>query len=165
MRQLPGDTIAIRFSEMKDVRELIMLDNEIWDETTTPGPLAWRSREDYLLHSPPGSQLVAISRDEVCGYVGFACPSGMESNRHVYEMHIAVHPDWQRQGVGYRPTDALAALARSRGIRKLRARVLSSNEGALSFYSRTGFREEGRLKEEYRLQDRYIDEVFMAKVL
>lgn len=68
--------LLIRPSEIRDARELIVLDNMIWTENTTPGPLMWRSREDYLLHAPPGSQLVALQEGELCGYVGFGCPSG-----------------------------------------------------------------------------------------
>lgn len=165
MQQLNRDTFIIRPSEIKDVRELIILDNMIWTEDTTPGPLSWRSREDYLLHAPPGSQLVALQDGELCGYVGFGCPSGMESNRHVCEVNIAVHPRFQRQGVGGRLMEAIKSHAAQYAIRKLRLRVLSSNGPALSFYRKCGFQEEGRLREEFYLGGRYVDEVFMSCML
>ncbi|WP_025699850.1 GNAT family N-acetyltransferase, partial [Paenibacillus forsythiae] len=100
MLHIGRETLTIRLSEFRDVRELIMLDHLIWTEDTAPAALSWRSSEDYLLHAPPGSQLVAVTGDKLCGYVGFGCPTGMKSNRHVYEIHIAVHPDWQRLGIG-----------------------------------------------------------------
>lgn len=154
--------LLIRPSEIRDARELIVLDNMIWTENTTPGPLMWRSREDYLLHAPPGSQLVALQDGELCGYVGFGCPSGMESNRHVCEVNIAVHPRFQRLGVGTRLIAEIKRHAARHGIRKLRLRVLSCNTPALQFYRKCGFEEEGRLREEFYLSGRYVDEVFMS---
>lgn len=165
MQQINEGSLTIRLSEIRDVRELILLDNMIWTEDTTPGPLMWRSREDYLLHAPPGSQLVALQHGELCGYVGFGCPSGMESNRHVCEVNIAVDPQFQRQGIGSRLIEAIKQHAVDNGIRKLRLRVLSSNEPALAFYRKCGFQEEGRLKEEFYLGGHYVDEVFMSCML
>lgn len=159
------DRFIIRFSEIKDVRELIHLDHMIWTEDTSPGPLIWRSQEDYLLNAPPGSQLVALKDDKLCGYVGFGCPSRMESNRHVCEVNIAVHPDYQRLGIGRQLIEAIKEHAADNAIRKLRLRVLSCNESALSFYRKCGFVEEGRLREEFYLGGRYVDEIFMCCML
>ncbi|CQR58720.1 GNAT family N-acetyltransferase [Paenibacillus riograndensis] len=165
MPQLNWDALTIRPSEIRDVRELIVLDNMIWTEDTSPGPLMWRSREDYLMHAPPGSQLVALKDGELCGYVGFGCPSGMESNRHVCEVNIAVHPKFQRMGIGGQLIEAIKSHAAENRIRKLRLRVLSCNEPALAFYRKCGFVEEGRLREEFFLGGRYVDEVFMSCML
>ena len=162
MRPVKGDQFVIRPSEIRDARELIILDNMIWTEDTTPGHLSWCSREDYLLHAPPGSQLVAVEEGELCGYVGFGHPTGMESNRHVLEINIAVHPRFQRSGVGFALMETLKGMAEGKGIRKLRLRVLSCNEAALSFYRKCGFQEEGRLREEFYLGGRYVDEIFMS---
>jgi ribosomal protein S18 acetylase RimI-like enzyme len=165
MREKNRDRLTIRPSEIKDVRELIHLDHIIWTENTSPGPLMWRSQEDYLLNAPPGSQLVALQEDKLCGYVGFGCPSRMESNRHVCEVNIAVHPSYQRLGIGSQLMVAIKEHAANHAIRKLRLRVLSCNEPALSFYRNCGFVEEGRLREEFYLGGRYVDEIFMGCML
>lgn len=165
MRPIHRGTLTIRLSEIRDARELIVLDNMIWTEETTPGPLMWRSREDFLLHAPPGSQLVAVQDGVLCGYVGFGNPDGMESHRHVCEINIAVHPDYQRQGIGRALIAAIKQHAAQYGIRKLRLRALSCNAPALAFYRKCGFREEGRLREEFYLGGRYVDEVYMSCML
>lgn len=165
MNPFNRDRLTIRPSEIKDVRELIALDHMIWTEDTSPGPLMWRSQEDYLLNAPPGSQLVALQEDKLCGYVGFGCPSRMESNRHVCEVNIAIHPDYQRLGIGSQLIEAIKEHAANHAIRKLRLRVLSCNRSALSFYRKCGFLEEGRLREEFYLGGRYVDEIFMSCML
>lgn len=86
----------------------------------------------------------------------------MESNRHVCEVNIAVHPRFQRLGVGSRLIAEIKRHAVRHGIRKLRLRVLSCNTPALHFYRKCGFEEEGRLREEFYLSGRYVDEVFMS---
>jgi len=58
--------------------------------------------------------------------------------------------------------ETLKEMAAGKGIRKLRLRVLSCNLAALSFYTKCGFQEEGRLREEFYLGGRYVDEVFMS---
>lgn len=165
MRQEKELALTIRTSEMKDVRELIELDRIVWTEDTAPAPLVWQSCEDYLLHAPPGSQLVAADEERLYGYIGFRCPSGLESNQHVYEVHIAIHPEFRHLGIGMKLMEAVKELAARRGIRKLRVRVLSSNQRALAFYRKCGYREEGRLKEEFFLAGRYVDDVFMGLML
>lgn len=165
MKPMNKDMLIIRPSEIKDVRELIALDHMIWTENTSPGPLMWRSQEDYLLNAPPGSQLVAIREDKLCGYVGFGCPSRMESNSHVCEVNIAVHPSYQRLGIGSQLIEAIKEHASNHAIRKLRLRVLSCNRPARSFYRKCGFLEEGRLREEFYLGGRYVDEIFMSCML
>ena len=165
MKQINKARLTIRPSEIKDVRELIDLDHLIWTEDTSPGPMLWRSQEDFLLNAPPGSQLVALQDDKLCGYVGFGCPSRMESNRHVCEVNIAVHPNYQRLGIGRQLMEAIKEHAAAHAIRKLRLRVLSCNESAISFYRECGFVEEGRLREEFYLGGRYVDEIFMSCML
>lgn len=156
------EPLLIRPSEFRDVRELITLDHLIWNEDTAPAAFSWRSSEEYLLHAPPGSQLVALKGGSLRGYLGFGCPTGHRCNRHVYEIYIAVHPDWQRQGVGSSLIEAMKKLAAEAGVRKLRLRALSCNVQALAFYGKCGFIEEGRLREEFYLAERYVDEVFMS---
>ncbi|MGG3280781.1 N-acetyltransferase family protein [Paenibacillus solani] len=156
------ETLTIRFSEMKDAAALMALDELVWDRNTAPAPLEWTSRDHYLLQCPPGTQLVALHEGELCGYVGFRLPTRLHSNRHVLELNIAVHPDYQRQGIGLRLMAAAKDTARSKGILKLRLRVLSSNPGALSFYRYCGFTEEGRLIQEFYVDGRYVDDILMC---
>lgn len=52
MKQINKARLTIRPSEIKDVRELIDLDHLIWTEDTSPGPMLWRSQEDFLLNAP-----------------------------------------------------------------------------------------------------------------
>ena len=106
--------------------------------------------------------MIAVQQERVCGYVGFHPPTGMPVNRHVYEIHIAVHPEFRRSGVATALMKAMKAYAKEQAIRKLRLRVLSSNPGAVAFYEQCGFITEGRLVSEFRIGGRDVDDILMA---
>ncbi|MCM3786099.1 GNAT family N-acetyltransferase [Neobacillus mesonae] len=159
------DAIQVRLSQLRDARQLMDLDALVWDEHNAPGPVQWESREQYLHTSPPGSQILAVMDKYVVGYVGFQTPTGLISNEHVLEIHIAVHPDYQKQGIGSRLIEAVKELASKQNIKKLRLRVLSHNKAAISFYEKCGFVEEGRLMSEFYIGGAYIDDILMRYLL
>ncbi|BFH65648.1 GNAT family N-acetyltransferase [Paenibacillus azoreducens] len=163
--KLQQQTLIIRLSQMKDAQTLMDIDALVWTERTAPEPVCWPSREDFLQHCPPASQLVAEVDGIVCGYVGFRYPTGIAGNDHVYEIHIAVHPAYQRRGIGTRLLSEAKIWAMRQGKLKLRLRVLSTNTGALQFYRTCGFVEEGRLLREFWIEDRYVDAIWMAYFL
>lgn len=47
---LTQDTYHIRLSEMKDADQLMELDALVWTDQTSPAPMQWRSRQQYLQH-------------------------------------------------------------------------------------------------------------------
>ncbi len=128
----------------------------------TPSVFYCSSRRQYLQACPPGSQLLAVHGDQVCGYVGFGYPQSFTVSQHVYDIHIAVHPDYRRQGIARRLLDALCEHARTRHIRKLTLRVLSTNTEAVHFYDKYGFVENGRLQEQFYIHGRYVDDILMT---
>lgn len=157
-----SESLWIRLSQMGDAGALMEIDSLTWDEHSTPAErLVWSSREQYLQKCPPGSQLVAGIGEEICGCLGFDHPTPLESNRHVYELNIAIHPAYQRLGVGRKLMEAVKQLAAERGVRKLSLRVLASNPGAVAFYRSCGFVEQGRLVEEFYLGGQYVDDILM----
>lgn len=151
----------LRLSQLKDATQLMALDELVWNHSTTPAPVEWISREHYLHKCPPGSQLVAVQDQVICGYIGFNVPTMLDSNVHVYEINIAVHPHYQRQGIGRKLMDAMRELAAEYGKRKLSLRVLASNPKAIAFYKGCGFAEQGRLIDEFCVDGQYVDDILM----
>lgn len=153
--------IWIRPSTLKDAVSMMEIDAMVWTSETTPASIHWLSREQFLQSCPPGSQLLAGQGNTVCGYIGFACPTGLTSNAHVYDINIAVHPAYQKQGIGRMLMDEMRRKARLEGKRKLSLRVLATNKRAIAFYQSCGFIEQGRLVDEFYLDGRYVDDILM----
>lgn len=155
------DHATIRVSELRDAAKLIEIDKLVWNSETTPAVLQPVTRESFLQQNPPGSQLVAVIGEIVCGYLGFLCPTPLQSNCHVYEINIAVHPSYQRMGIGRTLMEGMKQYAALQGKRKLCLRVLATNGRALEFYRSCGFMEQGRLVEEFYLNGRYVDDILL----
>ncbi|WP_094096293.1 GNAT family N-acetyltransferase [Paenibacillus physcomitrellae] len=137
------------------------IDDLVWTPAITPGPMVKKTKEQYLQQCPPGNQLVACLGSRLVGYIGFDNPTGLASNRHVYEINIAIHPEFQHRGIGMKLMEAMKEQAKADGVRKLSLRVLSTNQAAKAFYERCSFRVQGVLPEEFWLDGRYVDDILM----
>lgn len=137
----------------------------MWHAGNSPSTIHWDSEEEYASRCPEGSQLVAAIGDEICGYAGLRQPTKLPSNKHVAELSIAVHPSYRRQGIARKLLNAVFELALQQDKRKLSLRVLSTNHAAIKLYESCGFREQGRLVEEFQIDGKYIDDVMMYKFI
>lgn len=133
---------------------------------TAPGtsPLAV---EDYpssfVANTRPDDVLVASMDDQVVGVVRLARPSRLTTQTHVLTVGgLAVDPERRGKGIGRSLVSAAVAEAKDRGARRLTLRVLGSNTQARDLYSSLGFVVEGVLRDEFRLDGRYVDDVLMA---
>ncbi|TCP55378.1 ribosomal protein S18 acetylase RimI-like enzyme [Tumebacillus sp. BK434] len=157
--------LIIRPSAAEDAVQLIAVDNSAWTVDSAVSDNSWTSPEEFLKRCPPGSQIVAELDGVVCGYVQSRNPTGLPSNDHVTELSIAVHPGYHGQGIGRRLLQAIEEQARAAGKRKVALRVLASNPGAIEFYKRCGYVEQGRLVQEFFLGGRYVDDLLMYKLM
>lgn len=66
--------------------------------------------------------------------------------RHVGEVRISVHPDFQRVGLGYALARELFIMAGNFNIDKMVATMMDHQDGAIRMFERLGFKEECRLK-------------------
>ena len=100
----------------------------------------------------------------VVGFCGIRWKTNPK-NKHTASLFPSVLKEYRSRGIGEYLMAAVEDETRKRGVKKLFFSVFSSNEAALRFYERCGYKREGVLKEQYRLEDGYVDEIFMAKWL
>ncbi len=143
---------------------LAALHNRIWNDRNSP-QIRLVTPEEYEEHHPIGSELVALADGRLCGFVNMRPQTRMESNAHVVALAIAVDPEFQGLGVGRALMEAAYEAAKAEGKRKLTLRVMSTNEGAIAFYEKLGYRVEGRLVEEFYVAGRYVDDVLMYRMI
>lgn len=106
-----------------------------WDENSISSELS----------NPLSYWLVAVEEDTVVGYVGSQTVLG-ESDM----MNLAVHPDYQRQGIGESLVLALMEGLREKGSHCLTLEVRASNLPAQKLYEKLGFRTVGKRKNYYQ---------------
>lgn len=157
--------MQIRLSKREDSASMIELEHLVWTPGTTPGDVRFDSEAEFLLKNPPGSKIVVEKDEKIIGILGYKSPIPLPSNKHVVEIDIAVHPDYQREGIGQLLMDKMKEIARGKGFIKISLRVLSINQKAIRFYEKNGFKQEGRLEKEFIIQDKYVDDILMAYFL
>jgi len=86
-----------------------------------------------------------------------------KSRRHVVRLGITIQKDWRGQGIGTRLIqEAIRWAKRHNTIRRIELDVLARNTGAVSLYSRLGFRVEGRGIGAVYKDGEYLDNYWMA---
>jgi ribosomal protein S18 acetylase RimI-like enzyme len=154
-----------RHARPDDERALRTIDHLTWSPLASPTPAPAPERPFFRPGVDPQDVLVAelVDGGALAGYVHLGPALPLESAAHVLEIKgLAVDPAHQGQGFGRLLLEAAAAEARGRGARRLTLRVLSPNAAARALYSAAGFAVEGTLREQFRLEDAYVDDVLMA---
>ena len=160
--------IHIRQVEPDDahaLRELYARPESVAGTLQLPYPTvdSWRRRIEAM---PEGSvSLIAEVEVEIVGNATLVVHRRAPRRAHAGEMGIAVHPDWQRQGVGTALLDALVDLAdRWLNLRRLELTVFEDNAPARRLYEKFGFEIEGRHRD-YAFRDgRFVDVISMARI-
>lgn len=154
----------VRTAVTGDDDALVALEVATWSPEVTPGPPPDPGRSFFGDRLPPADVLVADVDGRTVGYAMLRRASRLASHRHVLELAgLAVDPDHRRRGVARRLVDATVAEAARRGARKLMLRVLGTNHAARPLYESCGFVVEGVLRDEFRLDGRFVDDVLMAR--
>lgn len=110
--------------------------------------------------------LVAKLDDHV---VGFARIHRLEGEigemSHVGEIGIAVHPDFQRKGIGTQLLKSCIDLARTRRFKRLEADILAHNKAMKRLLEKTGFQFEGVKAKRVKRNGEYYDEACYALLI
>ena len=86
------------------------------------------------LQMPLARNLVAVSGEEVVGYLGFWLVAGEAQIQNIF-----VRRDFRGRGLASRLLDALREISVSEGATTAALEVRSGNEGAIALYAKNGF--------------------------
>jgi RimJ/RimL family protein N-acetyltransferase len=155
--------VHVRQARPEDQSALRKIDAATWTADVSPAPPPPAGAAFFSERIQPADVLVAEIDRTVAGYAALGQSTALASRAHVMEIRgLAVHPAHQGNGAGRQLIHASLDQARSRHARKLALRVLSTNTRARQLYESCGFRIEGVLREEFFLNGRYVDDIFMA---
>lgn len=156
-RAEPSDVEAMHkiFSGFKAMRGTLQL--------PYPSMEMWRKR---LAEPPDGTfNLVACVENEVVGQLGLHTFPHHPRRRHVGQIGMAVHDDWQGKGVGSALMQAAVDLADNwLNLTRLELEVYTDNEPAIALYKKFGFVTEGTLKNFAYRDGQFVDVYTMARM-
>jgi len=108
--------------------------------------------------------LVAEAGSLLVGYIaGFG--GSHRRNRHKADVVIGILLPYTGQGLGQHLFSALEEWARAVGLHKLELTVMINNKRAIHLYQKMGFVVEGKSVDSLLVDNRFVDEYDMAKIL
>ncbi|MBP1936554.1 RimJ/RimL family protein N-acetyltransferase [Paenibacillus sediminis] len=165
--------MMIRNIKVDDAERFLNLSKQLDEETKfmlyEPGERkttleAQTERISSILSSNNSMIFVAEADGEIVGYLG---AFGSDLNRIKHSVHIVVGilQKYTGQGIGSKLFQELEDWARKQHIHRLELTVMSHNQAAFALYKKVGFEVEGIKKHSLIVDDEYVDEYYMAKLL
>ena len=109
--------------------------------------------------------LVAEVDGRVAGYGSFGDFRAFDGYRHTCEHSVYVDAPFRRRGIARALVEALVGRATDLGKHAMIAGIEAGNTASIALHADLGFVEVGRLPEVGRKFDRWLDLVFMEKIL
>lgn len=94
----------------------------------------WSASALALLTAPPNGGFVAVSGEEIVGYVGFL---GVLDELEI--TNVATHPSARRRGIGRALVGELLEFSRQNAVVRVTLEVRTSNAPAIALYQSLGF--------------------------
>jgi putative acetyltransferase len=160
--------ILIRRAEPEDFLGLQRIHGQpkaVWGTLQLPYPSAQTWRKRLAKQADDVYGLVACANQEIVGSLGLVASDRSARRRHVGQLGMAVHDEWQGQGIGTALMRAAIELAdRWLNLSRLELTVYADNEPAIKLYRRFAFEIEGRLRK-YSFRDGvFVDAFMMARI-
>ena len=107
---------------------------------------------------------IAVEENKVIGFLG---GTGGKVNRNRHSIHIAmgVLVTKQRRGIGSQLLDTFIEWAASNHFHRIELSVMENNTNAKMLYEKIGFKTEGFKYNSLKVNGKYINEYFMAKLI
>ena len=162
--------MLIREAREGDLEAILAITNDailhttaIWSltPTTLEARRSWleeRRRQGYPV-------LVAAEGEEVLGFASYGDFRPWEGYRHTVEHSLYVERQCRGRGIGKALLARLIALAGEAGKHVMVAGIAGENEVSLRLHLALGFREAGRLHEVGCKFERWLDLVFLERLL
>ncbi|WP_157949877.1 GNAT family N-acetyltransferase [Vallitalea okinawensis] len=111
------------------------------------------------------SAFIVVEDDkELVGYI--ACKrSPLQRIRHIGYIVVGIRQDYSNQGIGSKLFNAVDQWAEEAGLTRIELTVMTHNSRAVHLYEKMGYEVEGKKERSIKIDDKYIDEYYMAKLI
>lgn len=164
--------LSIRPVRPDDAAEVARILNAVIEAgayTVLTTPYSAEEEREFILRYPERGVFLVAESAALGRIVGFQDIAPYDPATPAFD-HVAIIATYvdlelRRQGIGRRLAEATFAAARAKGYEKILTYVRADNPAALAFYRGLGFRVVGTAERQARLGGRYVDEVFIEKLL
>ncbi len=164
-------SLIIREARLEDAEAILSVLSEVASEENLllldKGEYDMRLEKRHILSAKSGGKtliLVAEVDGKVVG-VGEVKIGEFKKNSHTAELGLAVIKEFRGLGVGKALMKEMLSRAEKKGVEKVWLSVFSTNNAAIRLYQKFGFVVEGVRKKQFKINNKYVDELLMAKFL
>jgi hypothetical protein len=163
-----GRIAIVREAIEEDARALTDVVNSVASEERYI--VTEKSREDWdkavseIREKKRGLLIVAQVDGKVVG-MAHLTKGKWEKNRHVGFLGMVILKGFREIGIGTAMMDYMMGWAIQERLEKISLSVFSTNERAIRLYEKFGFKLEGTINRQYKIEGKYVDELFMRKFL
>lgn len=163
-------TLALRHATRDDVPAMLDIYNHAVLHTTASydlEPVTLESRLDWFDHKTQDGWpvLVALNGSGVVGWATFGPFREKAGYRYSVEHSVYVRDGLRGAGIGQQLMQTLIAEAHTRGYHTMLGGVDADNTASLAFHERLGFTQVAHIRQVGRKFDRWLDLVFMQRML
>ena len=162
-----GQKYTIRDVKAEDAEEIIALINEVGSEKIYlviekfAHPPEWEQNYIESLDPEKSLYILAEMNRKIIGMLSLDREKYNKLN-HTAILGMVILKKYRNIGVGASLLYESITWAKAKGIQKIYLSCFSTNLSAIALYKKFGFIEEGRRKNQFKLGDRFVDEVMMA---
>ncbi|MGY3736716.1 N-acetyltransferase family protein [Lactococcus taiwanensis] len=152
----------IRKIEPRDFAIVAQLENKNWTLDSTPHVME-SSAEKIIEKITHGmGYFLAVEDEKILGVLDYGPRHKSEFGQHVITFGVMTDENARGKGVASRLIQFFIEYARKEGYQKITIQAMGSNPQALALYKKLGFIEEGRLRNEFFIHGRYIDDYILG---
>lgn len=161
----------IRLLKTSDVPEYLALTRYIDAETSFLGsspndPKPSMVQVIGLIKAQRQVIFIAENEQGLVGHLGAFWRRGKgERLQHCMNIGLGVAREFWGKGIGNALFEAIEHWAKEQQIKRLELEVMVHNKAAIALYKKRGFEIEGTKRNSIKIDDQYIDEYLMAKLL
>lgn len=115
-------------------------------------------------NAPKSGFFIALENDEILGYLMIKSEN-LSRTSHRASIAIGVHSNSRGKGVGTTLFEYITNWAKQEKIYRLELTVIENNEQAIHLYKKMGFEIEGVKKASLQINDSFVNELYMSKLL
>lgn len=161
--------VTVRDATSDDAEAVARIYNHYIDTSTVTFDTEPKTCEERVVwiasHGPSHPAVVAEIDGEVVGFGALSAWATRPAWSHTVEVSSYVAEERRRQGVGAALMDALVARAITAGHHVLIGQIVSENEASILLAERMGFEHVGTLHEVGYKFGRWLDVVYMERIL
>ncbi|MBO8126602.1 MAG: N-acetyltransferase [Firmicutes bacterium] len=160
--------MKIRLAEIGDLSRINDIYNTFVEKSTATfdtQPTSIEQREEWFAQHGGIYPVLVAEEKEVMGWGSLSPFSQRPAYRFTVEHSIYVAEEYQRQGIGTRLLEELMARAIEGGFHTMVARITGENQASVNLHKKYGFEQVGLLKEVGYKFGRWLDVIYMQKIL